>query len=364
MKGSSKIIFANQLRGIAALLVVLSHLCCVFWGAKETVSLYTGAPPAEGGQPSIGYFINNQYWNAGALGVAIFFTISGFVIPMSLKGVGRLRFIVARFFRIYPTYIASLSLALTVVWLSCLYWGHPFMWDINTVLYNMLLIHTITGAPSVDLVNWTLAIELKFYLVAALIAPLIIAGRVWPLISIALLVFLVNKFTHTALGTEMLFVTFMFIGVLINYQFNSLIKLPKFTCSLLIILGLFVAGWDASPWPKELLTVTPNYIYGLVIFGAAYLARNHFRNFRPLDFLADISYPLYIMHSLIGYSVMRVLFEHGLTLRVVAPITAAAVISAALLIHLLIERPSISLGKAFKRSPASGPAKPVACEAR
>ena len=58
MKGRSKLIFANQLRGIAALLVVLSHLCCVFWGAKGAVSAYTGAPPADGGQPWIGDYIN------------------------------------------------------------------------------------------------------------------------------------------------------------------------------------------------------------------------------------------------------------------------------------------------------------------
>ena len=80
MKGRSKLIFANQLRGIAALLVVLSHLCCVFWGAKGAVSAYTGAPPADGGQPWIGDYINSYYWNSGAVGVAIFFTISGFVI--------------------------------------------------------------------------------------------------------------------------------------------------------------------------------------------------------------------------------------------------------------------------------------------
>jgi peptidoglycan/LPS O-acetylase OafA/YrhL len=350
VKGSSKIIFANQLRGIAALLVVLSHLVCVFWRAKDAVSAYTGAPPADGDQPWIGAFINGAYWNFGALGVAIFFTISGFVIPMSLHHTGRLRFIAARFFRIYPTYIVAVGLALTVVWLSCRYWGHPFMWDFGTVLRNMLLIHTLTGTPSVDLVNWTLAIELKFYLVAALIAPLILAGRVWPLIAASALIFAVNKFSHTALGTEMLFVSFMFIGVLFNYLFNGLISLVRFYLAFVVVLGLFLGGWNASPWPDAFWAVTPNYLYGLMIFGGAYLLRNHFRNFRLLDFLADISYPLYIVHSLIGYSVMRILFDHGLKLRVVAPITAATVIGAALIIHLLVERPSISIGKRFKKS--------------
>ncbi|MFJ3484661.1 acyltransferase family protein [Pseudomonas sp. NPDC090202] len=353
MKNPSKIIFANQLRGVAALLVVLSHLCSVFWGARDTVALYTGALPIEGAQPGFGFYLTNQHWNTGALGVAIFFAISGFVIPMSLGSAGRLRFLVARAFRIYPTYIAALSLALFAVWLSCHYWGHPFMWKLTVILRNMMLVHNLTGAPTVDLVNWTLAVELKFYLVAALIAPLIVAGRVWPLIGIALLVYGVNRFSHTALGTEMYFVTFMFMGVLFNYQFRGLIGLPKFLASLAVIFGLFVAGWDASPWPDALLITGVNYLYGLLIFGAAYLARHHFRNLRPLDFLADISYPLYILHSLIGYSVMRVLFDRGLDPWWVAAVTALVILLAATLIHVLVERPTIALGKALRRPPAT-----------
>ncbi len=42
--------------------------------------------------------------NFGAFGVALFFLISGFVIPLSFQSYGRLDFLVARFFRIYPTY--------------------------------------------------------------------------------------------------------------------------------------------------------------------------------------------------------------------------------------------------------------------
>ncbi|WP_296258801.1 MULTISPECIES: acyltransferase family protein [unclassified Pseudomonas] len=364
MKGTSKVIFANQLRGIAALLVVLSHLCCVFWRAKDTVSAYTGAPPAEGDQPWIGAYINGAYWNFGVLGVAIFFTISGFVIPMSLHHAGRLKFIAARALRIYPTYIIGLGSAMAVVWLSCQYWGRPFMWDLGTVLRNMLLIHTLTGTPSVDLVNWTLAIELKFYLVAALIAPLILAGRVWPLIAVSLLIFVANKIGHSAVGTEMLFVSFMFLGVLFNYLFYGLISRVRFALSFVVILGLFLGGWDASPWPDIFWIVAPGYLYGLLIFSMAYLARNHFRNFRLLDFLADISYPLYIVHSLVGYSVMRILFDHGLRLRFVAPITAVVVIGLALLIHLLVEKPSISLGKKLRKSPRTQVSSAAVAQAR
>jgi peptidoglycan/LPS O-acetylase OafA/YrhL len=123
MQSGQKIVFANQLRGVAALLVVLSHLFCAFWMASGTVSAYTGAPPAIGGQPWVGTIINSYFWSSGAVGVALFFTISGSVIPMSIKNSNRLGFLVARALRIYPTYIVSLLVGLSAVWLSCLYWG-------------------------------------------------------------------------------------------------------------------------------------------------------------------------------------------------------------------------------------------------
>jgi peptidoglycan/LPS O-acetylase OafA/YrhL len=350
LSGSSKIIFANQLRGIAAIMVVLSHLGCVFWGAKETVSFYTGAPPAEGSQPFISSFINAQHWNFGALGVAIFFMISGFVIPMSLGTGGRLIFIVSRFIRIYPTYIIALCTGLFAVWLSCQYWGRPFMWELPTIMHNMLLIHTLTNAPSVDLVNWTLAIELKFYIVACLMGSLIVAGRVWPLLAFSALIFIINKLIKTPLGTELMFVSFMMLGVLFNYLFRKLITALEFFASASIIFAFFLLGWDATIWPDAFFQVAPNYVYGFVIFSMAYVFRANFRDLRVLDFFADISYPLYIVHSLIGYSAMRILFDNGYQLRVVAPVTALLIIGVAYALHVLVEKPTMLLGKRIRRS--------------
>lgn len=331
-------------------MVVLSHLGCVFWAAKETVSFYTGAPPAEGSQPFISNFINTQHWNFGALGVAIFFMISGFVIPMSLGTGGRLNFIFSRFIRIYPTYIIALCAGLFSVWLSCQYWGSPFMWNLPTVMQNMLLIHTLTNAPSVDLVNWTLAIELKFYIVACLMGSLIVAGRVWPLLAFSALIFIVNKLIKTPLGTELMFVSFMMLGVLFNYLFRRLITTLEFFTSASIMFAFFLLGWDATIWPDAFFQVAPNYVYGFVIFSMAYVFRANFRDLRVLDFFADISYPLYIVHSLIGYSAMRILFDNGYQLLVVAPVTALLIIGVAYALHVLIEKPTMLLGKRIRRS--------------
>ncbi len=77
-----RLIFANQLRGLAALCVVGSHLVAVFWAMRDVVGIATASPPQPGdGPPFLGLFLLT-WFNLGPFGVGIFFLISGLVIPM------------------------------------------------------------------------------------------------------------------------------------------------------------------------------------------------------------------------------------------------------------------------------------------
>lgn len=347
MSTQSKVIFANQLRGVAALFVVFAHLGYVFWMVRETVANFIGANVMEGpNPPGIGVFVSDQL-NLGVLGVAIFFLISGFVIPFSLRKVGQVQFLVARVFRIYPTYILGLLVGLLAVWLSSRYWGKPFMWDFKTILQNMALIHSLTGAPSVDLVNWTLAIELKFYIVMCLMAAFANRAVVWPFIAFSFLVLVLNKLQNTAIGTELMLVGFMFVGVLFNYRLREKIGVAKFIGSVAVLLIIFFVGWDSTPWAANFKVVAPNYAYGVAVFGLAFMLRHKFKESKLLDFFADISYPLYITHSLVGYSVMRFMFDEGVRYRYIVPITAAIVIFTAYALHKFVEIPSVKAGRGF-----------------
>ena len=64
--------------------------------------------------------------NAGRLGVVLFFAISGFVIPFSIKLAHRYpvrEFLLTRFFRLYPAYWLSIPLGvITTYWL----WKIPY----------------------------------------------------------------------------------------------------------------------------------------------------------------------------------------------------------------------------------------------
>ena len=95
---SQKIGFANSLRGIAALSVVTGHYLGTFWKITDAVAGLTGIVRSPVVPPVFAEFVVSSPVNLGAFGVALFFLISGFVIPLSFQYYGRLDFIVARFF--------------------------------------------------------------------------------------------------------------------------------------------------------------------------------------------------------------------------------------------------------------------------
>ncbi|HEX7645878.1 MAG TPA: acyltransferase, partial [Noviherbaspirillum sp.] len=185
---NGKIIFADQLRAVAALCVLIVHLLGMYWLGRDVVAAHIFAPALQGPSAKSLAAISFTYFNFGPFGVALFFLVSGFVIPFSVTKATRLRFLAARALRIYPTYAACAALGLLAVWLSSRFWHLPFDWSAKQVLQNVLLVHNLAGTDSIDMVNWSLAIEIKFYLIACLLAAPIARGRILPLLGASLAV--------------------------------------------------------------------------------------------------------------------------------------------------------------------------------
>ena len=146
----------DQLRGLAALAVVVCHL---------SVSAYLDVPNADGGRwPWLAMLLGFGY-----LGVPLFFVISGFCIHLPYaRGLARddgagapdwRRFFARRFWRLYPPYLAALVIALGLWWAT----GEPVPWPAVTT--QALLVHPFHTA-TFDGVNppaWTLAVEAQLY---------------------------------------------------------------------------------------------------------------------------------------------------------------------------------------------------------
>ena len=104
----------NYLRGIAAIIVLWAHftlpplqfLDCNIYSYNNFLR-------------SSSEFLNKIKIFNGAIGVYIFFLISGFVISMSLNKIDVKTFIIRRIFRIYPVYIIGLASFILYHYIAC-----------------------------------------------------------------------------------------------------------------------------------------------------------------------------------------------------------------------------------------------------
>jgi len=178
----------DYLRGIAALMVLLVHWSGIGTNPQGQASvLHLSAAPQETSANVLGWLLSK--WSALAHhvwlldirfasgGVLIFFLVSGFVIPLSVEKHPPLSFGLRRVFRLLPTlWIAIfLWLILNAVLQQAGYAdGQQFGW--REILANMFLVHDWYWFPSVDLAFWTLLIEVKFYV--AMAAMIVLSGRI------------------------------------------------------------------------------------------------------------------------------------------------------------------------------------------
>lgn len=356
-----RIRFANQLRGIAALLVAMSHLIGVYWALPDVVSSVTATPPQLGPLPGIFWFTSFRWFNLGPFGVAIFFLISGMVVPFSLEHHGRGGFLLARVLRIYPTYAAALATEIGIVLLSSRVWDRPVPFTPALVAGNLSLLYDLMGQSSIDLVNWTLSVELKFYLLVALLAPIIRRGSAfWVVLAGGALCATNFLLMHAVAGSasaspstpaytfssQSLCIIYMFIGTLFNFHLRGKVGTAGLVAGIAALALQFVASWAVGVWRAQFPPVTATYLYAFLLFSTLYSVRSYVPANRPLEALAAISFPFYVLHSLLGYTFLRTaMVGFGLPYYSSLTISTASVILLSTLFHLTIEKPTQRLGR-------------------
>ena len=356
-----KIEFAQQLRAVAALAVVVNHYWGVFFlnAFRPLVGIPASFVPE---QPAFTHHV--MYPGAaqflyGDFGVGLFFLISGFVISITLKSLSPGVFLVRRFFRIYPVYWFSMLISLLMYFVCCWYWNTQLPGNINLayILKAMPLLHSATGIPSVDFVNWSLAVEIKFYVLFALV--FYVAGnhgkalKYCAGLSVASCGLSYWTAAHFAaqskvymIVSDLKYILFIFVGCV----FYSLLKKSVGTIANALYLLIF---WLAFYFVNVQFenTLLParviNYTYALGVFSACYVARGFFKQNKVLDFMADISYPLYLVHSMIGYTLMSILMDQRYSFLVASNVSLLCSIIVSALIHKCVEQPSNSWGKAL-----------------
>jgi len=88
-----------------------------------------------------------------------------------------------------------------------------------------------------------------------------------------------------------------------------------------------------------------NGLLALLIFAAAYRFQDRIPYSRVLNWLAEISYPLYVVHGFAGYVLLTVLTEAGCPPYPAIAIAVATFLLVAYLLHLGVEKPSMWMAK-------------------
>ena len=150
------------LRGIACLIVFLFHLFCVSGGYYENQGFV-------------------DFFRFGKYGVHMFFVISGFVITHSFllsnyKVKNYFTFLKKRIIRIEPAYIITLLIGIGYTLSRNIFISENALFD--NLNFMEILAHVGYVVPFFDytwlnIVFWTLAVEFQFYLIFALLFPLI-----------------------------------------------------------------------------------------------------------------------------------------------------------------------------------------------
>lgn len=323
----------DLLRLFAALLVVLYHY--TFHGPGAYDFTWLSLPEVA---PVTKYFY---------LGVPLFFVISGFVIAYSAEGRTAWDFAIARLVRIYPGFVICMTLtALTVAM-----FGAPRL-HISFAQWaaNLTIAAPSFGQPYVDMVYWSIVCEGVFYaLVTAMIASGLFGSRlpmlvaIWLLLSAMNELFLSSAFVRHALITN--YSGFFGAGLMLYALYRGSGE-AKIVGLLFIatLLGALQANWNAD-WLRERgVELSPLIVISLGIGAVSIVALCvRVRSFpvpaRVLAVIGGLTYPLYLVHQMIGYVVFNRL--EGVAPPVALLVaTIAAMLFSTTLFCQFVERPA------------------------
>jgi peptidoglycan/LPS O-acetylase OafA/YrhL len=286
----------------------------------------------------------------GRYGVHLFFMLSGFVIFMTLeRTINAGWFGLARAFRLLPALWAGIILtSLSVHWLG----PENRAVGLQTALLNATLLHEYFGAKHVDGAYWSLVVEVTFY---SWMALLFYGLRDWHKLRAALALWVLVSYigvfawrhipeTLEFLIKDLLFVKYapLFIAGMLLYRRHKYPVRSGFDGLLLVLcFGHSIIAYKA---PYNLFVLGCLGVFILAVSGHLNWLAN-----RPMLWLGNLSYSLYLVHQNIGYGIIQWSYSTGLPGWAGVSLALATAITLAALIHYTIEEPILVRFKRWRR---------------
>lgn len=347
-KPARRLVEVDALRGVAALAVVLFHFTTRFTELFHPASLPV---------------VNVSY---GHYGVNLFFIISGFVIFMTLEKTARpMDFVVSRFSRLFPAYWVAIVLTFSIThWL-----GLPGkLVDGWAAMGNLLMLHGLFKVPHVDGVYWTLEVELLFYFGMFLLYRLRLLSRIHQMILGLLVVRIIYFVLEHGFNISLPWMIFRLM--ILQY-------IPWFALGIAIYLttrrhDAASRRWSVMTATSAVLTLALtesiavgllSIVFALVVWLAA-AGRLTLLRYGPFVWLGSISYPLYLLHENIGWSIQLQLGALGLSTTTTALVALAAILLLAAAVTRWVEQPAMRWIRTRYRTGRPGPCDPSVRAAR
>jgi peptidoglycan/LPS O-acetylase OafA/YrhL len=346
-----RFLFADGLRGLAALWVVLFHM----EEGKHLPHLLEALPQ----------WLGHALFNSGHLGVPVFLVLSGYVMAWTVRKTvlnpkSGANFLMRRFTRLSPPYYFSILFALLFLVLKAMQikdWSIlPSYWSVAAHLFY---VERLFDFKYINTVYWTLWIEIQFYLffvVVLLTVDRVKGGLInhAARYSVFYILGLVSLIWPLRVVSEIFwpmgFVKFWYCfsaGLMASWVMAVPDKKHE-RLSVLYFLAIIAIGLYLN---DLFITITGSTAMLLFVAGK-FNYMGTWLNWKWLQFLGAISYSLYLLHNpLTGAAaniIRRILHPGLLTDCIVLFAVISICIFVAWLAYKIIELPSIRISHRFK----------------
>ncbi|MFD1872256.1 acyltransferase family protein [Hymenobacter bucti] len=297
------------LRFLAAILVVIYHYTFIGYNLSHLSPVRY-----EYLEPVTKYFY---------LGVELFFVISGYVVLMSAYNKTLKQFFISRVIRLYPAFWVACTLTFIVVLMfgpsrQSLAWSENMHLTNVQYIVNMTMLQGFLGYNDIDEAYWTLTTEISFYFLISLLLSYGLFKHLGVFLALWLLY---TAATHLTVAVKTpfhyLFIpkysAFFIAGMLFYLLQNSIMPLKKvYSLLFLTFLLCLRSAWVEAKVHTQVFHQYYSATIVLLVVAAIFMVfwliikrKINMQRFSWLGWLGSITYPLYLLHSNIGYIILQ-----------------------------------------------------------
>ena len=349
----------DLLRLLAVALVMYGHFVGVAGGATDiygVIGPQTKLPLIDASRWQLWRFetflVDNFTTQSAILGVTLFFLVTGYLMPTMLERYSRAAFLINRFFRIYPVLIAACGLIGLFVGVT-----QNVSFSVQSYLVSMSLAYPFFSIITISGIFWTLFVEVVFYLLAASVGHF----SVYRLVALQALLLLVI-FISTRTDWWLAYIAALHARYLLTICIGSAVYLAEkeskwehkvilvFASAFFCYLGFQLYRYghvDDSNYCRIRSQVLALSLFLLFHFAGKTKVLGKIP--KPVYWVADMVYPLYLLHVAFGLGTMAIV--RNVTSNPYAMLIGAiaAALASASVLHFTLEVPSIKLGRYFAR---------------